>query len=76
MSSDYMKEKEMKQDVLDDDAVPVTVQQEGQFTSINYTYMIDLLQFAVDRYIMFLNPPSTPSLSLSLSLSLSPFCSP
>jgi hypothetical protein len=74
MSSDYMKEKEMKQDVLDDDAVPVTVQQEGQFTSINYTYMIDLLQFAVDRYIMFLNPPSTPSLSLSLSLS--PFCSP
>jgi hypothetical protein len=64
-----MKEKEMKQDVLDDDAVPVTVQQEGQFTSLNYTYMIDLLQFAVDRYIiMFLNPRSTHSLSLRFAL--------
>ena len=61
MSSEYMKEKETKQDVLDDDAVPSAAVQ-GQLATI------DELEFAVDRYVMFLNPRSTHFFILSRSV--------
>jgi hypothetical protein len=59
MSSDYMEEKEMTQDVLDDDAIPAV---QGQFSSINEISTCNLL--SIDA-LMFLNPPI---FSLSLTL--------